>query len=175
MSRTATTLSALVAELSANCGDMFEACRAVGVSTMFVTQWRKDDKEVDAELAEAERVGSMRLESEAIRRAVHGVTKGVYYKGERVDDEVVYSDGLLQTVMKARLPQYAAKGEGGGATFNGPTQINIMPRADNYEQWLAMKDATTNRKALPKPEPAEVIEAEFAPVPNSPQFEGLGI
>lgn len=170
--RTASTLSALVAELSANCGDMFEACRSVGVSTIFVSQWRKDDKQVDADLSEAERVGSMRLESEAIRRAVHGVEKGVYYKGEKVDTEVVYSDGLLQTVLKARLPAYKT-GEGGGTTFTGPTQINIMPRATNYDEWLAMKDATTNRKALPAPEAVE--DAEFTAVPASPQFEGLGL
>lgn len=172
--RTATTLSALIAELSANCGDMFEACRTVMVSTMFVTQWRKDDKEVDAQLREAERVGAMRLESEAIRRAVHGVKKGVYYQGDRVDEETVYSDTLLQVVMKANIAKYATGGDSGGNTFNGPTQINIMPRADNYGDWLAMKDATNARRALPAAAPA-IETADFVEIPNSPDFVGIDL
>jgi hypothetical protein len=59
------------------------------------------------------------LESEAIRRATEGVRKGVYHKGERVDEEVVYSDKLLIEILKARSKDYKTKvtehqGPGGG-------------------------------------------------------------
>lgn len=179
--RTAQVLSSLIAELSSNCGDMFEACRACAVSPIFVSQWRKDDKDVDAQLGEAGRVGALRLESAAVRRAVHGVEKAVYFKGEVCGTETVYSDGLLQTLLKAKLPQAYGADAANTNTFNGPTQINIMPRADNYEQWLAMKDSTANRAALPAPD--VVIEGEpiipdvfrLAMLPNSPEFVGLGL
>lgn len=145
--RTQSKLDELVQALQRNCGDLFDACRQCAVSPVFVRTWMKDDTEVHAAIVEAERVGALALQSEAIRRAVQGVEKGVYFKGERVDTETVYSDGLLQTLLKGRLPETFGKdGEGGGNTFNGPTQINIMPRADTYDQWLAMKDATLKRR-----------------------------
>jgi hypothetical protein len=177
--RTQATLEALVQALQVNCGDLFDACRRVQVSMIFVRQWMKDDKDVADQITEAERVGAMSLQSAAIQRAVHGVTKGVYFKGERVDEEVQYSDGLLTTLLKARLPETFGGEEQRGNTFNGPTQINIMPRANTYEEWLAMKDKTLERRdaldaqaALPAPE--VVIDAEITPVPVSP-FEGLGL
>lgn len=171
--RTETTLSALVAQLSANCGDMFEACREVGVSTIFVRQWRKDDKTVDATLQEAEQVGVMRLESVAVQRAVHGIEKPVWYKGDVAGYETVYSDGLLTTLLKARVPGFKSESEGGNV-FHGPTQINLMPRAENYEQWLQMKAQTLNAPALEAPSSnLNVLDGIFNEV-RAP-FEGLDL
>jgi hypothetical protein len=178
--RTQATLETLVRELQTNCGDMYGACRAANVSLIFVNAWMKDDKDVAAALAEAERVGGMQLESEAIRRAVHGVEKGVYFKGLRTDTETVYSDGLLQTLLKGKMrDRYANDGEGGGITVHGQAQINIMPRANNYEEWLRMKESTMQLRersdavdANMLPAPGQMIEGECVPV--SP-FEGLGL
>jgi hypothetical protein len=200
MARTQATLDALVQALQVNCGDLFDACRRCAVSLVFVNQWKKDDKEVADVLNEAERVGALALQSVAIKRAVHGVEKGVYFKGERVDTEIQYSDGLLTTLLKGRLPDIygADAAESRGNTFNGPTQINIMPRAENYEDWLRMKDATLERrdaldaaegrgKALPAPpvtidvtpEPREQSLESLANIvcrpPASSPFEGLGL
>jgi hypothetical protein len=179
--RTQATLNALVQALQVNCGDLFDACRRVLVSPIFVRQWMKDDKDVAAVLTEAERVGALALQSEAIRRAVIGEEKGVYFKGEQVGVEMVKSDGLLQTLLKGRIKEVFGPEVEGGNTFNGPTQINIMPRAENYEDWLRMKDATLARRDLADktdanllPPPDVTIEAEFTPVPASP-FEGLGL
>jgi hypothetical protein len=148
MSRTQSTLDWLVQALQRNCGDMYEACRIVGVSPMFVRTWMKDDKTVADALQEAERVGAMAIESEAIRRAVKGWEKDVYFKGEVVGQEVVYSDGLMQTLLKGRLRErYGGDTEnGGGITVHGQAQINIMPRANNYDEWLRMKDTTLTRR-----------------------------
>lgn len=177
--RTQTKLDELVHALQSNCGDRFDACRQCAVSPVFVSTWMKDDKDVHAAIVEAERVGALALQSEAIRRAVHGVDKGVYFKGERVDTETVYSDGLLQTLLKGRLPEtYGKDAEGlGGVTANN-VQINIMPRANSYEEWLSMRDKTLDRRdaldaadrALPVPQ----IELTAMPIPASP-FEGLGL
>lgn len=160
--RTQLTLDAIAIQLQQNCGDMLAACKAVGVSLIFVNQWRKDDKKVDEVILEAERVGTQGLVSAAIARGVEGVDKAVWYKGQIVGYEKQYSDGLLQTLLKAKVPEFAKDGEGTGLQVN--VQVaNIMPRAANYTEWLAMKDQTVNR-ALPAPNNDHVIEAEYVTV-----------
>lgn len=165
--RTEATLEILESELQRNCGDILAACRSAGVSLVFVEQWRKDDKKVAERLLESERVGTQGLVSAAIQRGVHGVDKGVYYKGELVDTEKVYSDSLLTTLLKAKVPEFAkdAEGGGGGVTVN---IANIMPRADNYEQWLSMKQATLAK-------PLEQIEHIEDAVFEEVAFKGIDL
>lgn len=162
--RNETTLNAISAELQRNCGDTLAACRAVGVSLIFVRQWRKDDKEVDEQLTEAERVGVQGLYSEAVRRAVKGVQKGIYFKGVRVDEETVYSDGLMNTLLKAKLPEFRDN-EGGGGPVNVQVNVaNLMPRATSYDQWLEMKQQTLDSAQGTLAPPDEVIETEYVEV-----------
>lgn len=170
--RTDATLTALADRLEINCGDLHEAARAVGVSPNFVHQWMKDDEKAAERLREAQLVGYGGLESAAIQRAVHGVAEDVYYKGMVVGEKIVRSDGLLGKLLEARVPAYSKKEQ---STFSAQNmQINIMPRADSYEDWLSMRDQTLNRtKELPAPE--KVIEGEFTEVPRIAEFEGLGI
>ena len=163
------TLVRLKQELQQNCGDMFDACKRVGVSMIFVQQWRKDDKEVDEALREAEQVGQQYLVSAAIERGVRGVEEDVYYKGIVVGQKRVYSDGLLTTLLKAKIPDFHKDAEGG---VNVNVQIaNVMPRADNYEQWLTMKENTTKHLAAPA---KQVVEAEYVEIERNP-FEGIGL
>lgn len=176
MARTQATLDTLVAVLQQNCGDLYAACRSTGVSLIFVRAWMKDDKDVAAQLVEAERVGAMALQTEAIRRAVIGEEKGVYFKGELVGTEYVKSDGLMQTLLKGRLPDiFGKESEGiGGINATGNVQINIMPRAKDYSEWLAMKESTlslrerTDAARIAGP----VIDALAAPISA---FDGLGL
>ncbi len=154
-----------------NCGDLHDAARAAGMSPAMLTKWMQDDEVAAKEITNAQQVGWLGIESALIQRAIHGVEKGVYYKGERVDSETQYSDALLVKLAEARLPAYS-KREGAGNMFLGPTQINIMPRADSYEGWLEMKNATLrerdkeaqdalNSKMLPAPANEQILEAEF--------------
>lgn len=179
------TLKALADELQRNCGDTLAAAQAVGVSLLFVNQWRKDDKEVDARLVEAERVGTQGLVSAAIKRAVDGVEEDVYYKGVPVGKKTNYSDSLLTTLLKAKVPEFAKDAESGGVQVN-VNVANLMPRASSYEQWLMMKDQTLN-KALPAPDERDTaleklgrlmcepaIDAEFTEVPVS-VFHGVDL
>lgn len=179
--RTQAKLDEIVHALQNNCGDMFDACRQCAVSPIFVRTWMKDDKDVHAAIVEAERVGALALQSEAIRRAVKGVEKGVYFKGQRVDEEIVYSDGLLQTLLKGRLPETFGKDAEGLAISGNNVQVNIMPRANSYAEWLAMRDTTltkrdeadkTDANLLPAP---DMIELQAVPVPAQNAFEGLGL
>lgn len=162
--RTDEKLAEICDQLLRNCGDLHDAARWVGLSPMFVTAWMKDDKVAAEQITEAQRVGWLGLESAALERAVRGVDEDVYYRGAVVGKKTVYSDGLLGKLLEARVPAFK-KGEAGN-TFNGPTQINIMPRADNYEQWLAMKDSTGQFEASQKiaiedkTEEAEYVELD---------------
>lgn len=159
------TLSAVERELHRNCGDELAACQAVGVSLTFLNQWRKDDKEVNERITEAGRVGTQGLVSAAIKRAVHGVQKGVYYKGALVSHETEYSDGLLQTLLKAKVPEFAKDSEHGNVNVQ-VNVANLMPRADSYAQWLEMKNKTL---ALP----SATTDAEFVEVQPVPEFAGI--
>lgn len=165
--RTDEKLKEICDELTRNCGDIHAAARTCGCSPHFVVTWMRDDPEAAKLIDEACRVGWLGLESEAIRRGTQGVQKPVFYKGIIVGHQTEYSDGLLGKVMEARLPQYNKKESGN--TFNGPTQINIMPRAENYEQWLAMKDQTMALQDKSK----DVIDAEFEVVGDMECLRGL--
>lgn len=48
-------------------------------------------------------------EAEAWRRGVHGIERSVYYKGEVIDTELEYSDGLLTKVLEGNLQDYEKK------------------------------------------------------------------
>jgi hypothetical protein len=170
--RTEEKLQALLAQLQANCGDLFAACNAVGLTPLFVKQWRRDDPKVDTAITDATHAGAMRIESEAIRRAVEGVEKGVWYKGEEVGSETVYSDGLMAKILAARVPGYDKTEGGAGNTTNIQNNgvINFMPRADTYEQWLEMQRQTENPQ-LPAPD-EQIPDAEFTEVASSP-FAGI--
>lgn len=168
--RTDDKLKEICDNLRQTCGDLHASARRAGVSVDFVTNWIKDDKETATQIEEAQRVGYMALESAAIERAVHGIEKGVYYKGEKIDTERQYSDSLLAKLLEARVSAYNKKADGGN-TFNGPTQINIMPRAETFDQWLEMKKATLAdreaAKALPSPvKVPEILQGEFVEVPE---------
>lgn len=169
--RTDDKLKEICDNLRRTCGDLHASARQAGVSVDFVTNWIKDDQVAASDIEEAQRVGYMALESAAIERGVHGVVKGVYYKGEKIDEERHYSDSLLAKMLEARVPAYK-KGEQSANTFNGPTQINIMPRAENFEQWLEMKKTTLadrdEKKALPAPKVPEILQGEFVDLSEKP-------
>jgi hypothetical protein len=150
VARTQETLDALRDELERNCGDFYGACKAVGVSPGFVRRWQSEDAEIAAQLAEAKSVGALGLIHAAKTRAVDGVVEEIYYQGEVVGEKRVYSDGLLTTMLKANLPEYAAGG-GTSVTVNLANIVQTMPRASNYQEWLDMQKPL----ALPAPEDAE--------------------
>jgi hypothetical protein len=155
--RTQQALDALEKAVCENAGDLVRACRSLGVNPYDLYQWKLADPEVASTIKAAQLVGYASLESEAYRRAVLGVEEDIYFKGEVVGSRVVYSDGLLQTMLKARVPGYQSDESGPrGLTVN----VAIMPRAANYEEWLEHK-----QKALPSPE--NVQDAEYSEVSDA--------
>lgn len=71
-----------------------------------------------------------RLEAEAVRRAMKGVEKDIWYKGDIVGSETVYSDSLMNTLLKA-LPKYKGIDEEAPNKAAQPPQqveIHVIPR-----------------------------------------------
>lgn len=80
------------------------SAREIGVCYTTVKAWRAKDREFTIAWDDALDEGTDGLEDEAHRRAVTGISKPVYYKGEVVGETVEYSDGLLNTLLQARRP-----------------------------------------------------------------------
>lgn len=161
--RTEQALNELVETLQSNCGDFYGACKTCRVSPGFVSKWMKDDPKVHDAISEAKNVGALGLEHAAMKRAVEGVEKEVYYQGEVVGSETVYSDGLLTTLMKGRLKSvYGAEANQTNVNIHLLNQIQAMPRANSYQEWLTMAET----KALPAPDPEDVPFEVLMPSPQ---------
>lgn len=160
MPRTPEALEALEQAVITAHGDIITAARNLQVSPIDVQQWMASDPEVHQTLENARRLGWAALESEAIRRAT-GYEEEVWYQGVMVGTTTKYSDSLLQTLLKARVSGHKED----SSAMRAMVQVNIMPRADNYEEWIAQRQVELNRHehtALPSPPSDEpTIDAEY--------------
>lgn len=97
-------------------------------------------KKHDAAFAKAwdeslDRAGD-KFEDEATRRGVEGVDKDVYYKGEVVGQERVYSDGLLSKLLDgAKRDKYQPKKDA-STTVNVQVGLAVVPMTNpGLEDW----------------------------------------
>jgi hypothetical protein len=82
---------------------VYKAARAIGVGRQTVYDWRNDGLTNFAQRwDEAVESGTDVMEDEAVRRAVHGVTRSVYYQGQPCGENTEYSDLLLDKQLRAR-------------------------------------------------------------------------
>lgn len=86
-------------------GHIGKAAKAAGITRGAHYRRRKTDPAYKAAFDAAEEEATGLLVDEAIRRAVHGTRKPVYYQGRRVGYVLEYSDGLLIRLLEARLPR----------------------------------------------------------------------
>jgi hypothetical protein len=136
-------LAHLVKAVCENHGDLLSACADLQVSYRHVCLWLQADPEAAGEVKNAQMMGWASLENAAYRRGVHGVEKGVYFKGEKVDSETQYSDTLLSQMLKARVPGYGDTPATTGMTVN----VAIMPRAETYEEWVQQREIALSSSA----------------------------
>ena len=134
ISRTPEALEAIEREIIASNGDIIAASRTLQFNPADLHQWMQSDPTTNATIQAARRLGWMALESEAIRRAT-GYEEEVWYQGEMVGTTTKYSDGLLQTLLKARVDGHQPDQQSHGPTVN----VNILPRASSYEEWQAQR------------------------------------
>lgn len=78
-------------------------------------QLMQRDPEFNADVEEARSQALGRLEAECVRRAVEGVQRPIYQRGELVGHEQVHSDGLLMFALRALDP----------AKYNEKRQVEV--------------------------------------------------
>ena len=88
----------------AHTGRITRAATAAQVNWRNHYNWLKDPSYAHA-FTEAQGMAADFLEEEAIRRAVEGVQKPVFYRGEHVDNVKEYSDTLLILMLKGAKPE----------------------------------------------------------------------
>lgn len=102
------------ADLIAEGHDINSACRALGLGASTVRAALNPNNKscVPSFLAlyqEAKSEFAEKLQVEAFRRAVTGTEKKVWFNGQHVGDDTVYSDTLLAMLLKAHNPAFIDK------------------------------------------------------------------
>lgn len=96
-------------DLLSQIGLVAVCARAVGMSPKSAYALRKRPGAEDFARAWDQAVGLGRFEAEvqAIRRAMEGEPRPIFYKGRQVGERTVYNDKLLIAVLRAKHPKYA--------------------------------------------------------------------
>lgn len=91
----------------ARTGIVADAMREAGIKTYgTLRRWREDDSAFAEGYLDAEATAADALESAARRRAIEGVKRTRYDKdGNKISEEVVYSDTLCLALLKANKPE----------------------------------------------------------------------
>jgi hypothetical protein len=98
-------------KLYRECANIKASCKAAGINRQTFYNWRDNDSEFAAQLPEADKDADDTAEFALYDRAIKGVESYVVSNGRVVylDDKPLkerkYSDGLLTTLLKARMPE----------------------------------------------------------------------
>lgn len=87
-----------------SCGSINKASQLVGIHQPTHYKWMKVDESYRIAFQEATEAVADLLEGEAIRRAVEGVEKQVFYQGEVCGFITEYSDSLLKFLLRGLKP-----------------------------------------------------------------------
>lgn len=82
-----------------------KAADEAGINRATLYCWRKERPEFDERVKEALERGTDLYEDEMKRRAIDGVERTIFQRGEAVGTETVYSDGLLSMALTGRRPE----------------------------------------------------------------------
>lgn len=93
-------------EALAECGCVDEACAKVGVSrsAAYAFRARADARSFRFAWEAALETGVRRLAEAAFSRALHGVTRPVYYQGEQIGERRYYDERLAMFLLRYRDP-----------------------------------------------------------------------
>jgi len=117
-------------ELLANEGNVVKCCAALNVSRQQMYRHRREEPDFKEQWDQAREMSIDLLEDEAFRRAFHGVTKEIYYKGEVVGTEQQYSDTLLMHRLNAERPDKYSYRQKIDANVEGNITIEVVKFAD---------------------------------------------
>jgi len=151
-------------------GAVGAAAQAAGYAdSQMVNKYRKQDPEFAEAWLEAENAAIDIWEAEAAKRAFEGVEKGIYFRGQKVDSEMQFSDGLAQFMLKAKRPEIYGERKRVDVNVGGQVGVAVLPMAGNdTEQWERESTEVNRRnvEALKRDkekekEEKEVIDAEY--------------
>lgn len=138
------------------------SARSVGTNSRTINRAIENDQEFAEAYEEALLEYQELLQAEMHRRAVEGVEEEVYFQGVPVGTKTVYSDSLLATLTKAKVPEFRDKQKLDVAVSGGV--LLTLPPAQSPEQWL---ESTEIAGELPAPkeeiEEADIIDVELEP------------
>ena len=99
-------------KLLSETGMVNKSCKALNITRQAMYNKKQIDKKFSEQWRAAQDMATEMLEDESFRRAFHGMEKAVWYKGEVVGAERIYSDTLLMNRLQAEKPdkyQYRQK------------------------------------------------------------------
>lgn len=129
----------LFLEALAGTGKVNEAAHAAGyTNTSYLQRIRREDEEFARDWDLALQAAGDILEAEAVRRAVEGTRRYIYYKGDVVGEEIVYSDQLLMFLLKGIRPATYRDRASASANVNVKFGVAVLPMtAPNADAWEA--------------------------------------
>lgn len=86
-------------------GTRLRAAEMVGIARQTHYDWMKNDAEYAEKYEEVRLMLVASLEDAAYERAVNGIERKVFYKGEEIGTQIEYSDQLLTVLLKANMPE----------------------------------------------------------------------
>jgi hypothetical protein len=85
-------------------GSIEKACQTAGFSRASAFAWKSKHPKFAERWSAAIEAGTDLIEDEATRRAIEGVQRPIYQGGKLVGFELVFSDRLIELLLKARRP-----------------------------------------------------------------------
>lgn len=120
-------------------GRITESSKRVKITRQMHYDWLEDDIEYAKAFEQAKDEAAATLEDEAVRRAVDGTTKPIFYQGEKCGEVQEYSDSLMMFLLKGLRPdKYRERsaiehtGPGGGPVTVREVIVNL-PLTDAEE------------------------------------------
>lgn len=152
-------------QVLAKTGKVAHAAKLAGYAdTSTLYKIRKLDEAFDRAWIEAEDASSDLLEDEAVRRGLEGVDKPVFYKGQIVGYEKLYSDGMLQFVLRSRRPDKFRENVEVTSTVNHNIGIAVVPlTAPRLEDWQRAALEVQDNQRLLNGDDAKPIEVVGSP------------
>lgn len=110
----------------AECGNITKAAESTGIARQTHYDWLRDDPEYPTLFKEADEQAGDRLEQEARRRAVEGVSEPVFYQGKQCGTIQRYSDTLLMFLLKGVRPDKYRENIKQEVSGPGGTPLNVV-------------------------------------------------
>ena len=117
-------------------GNVSKCCKALNISRQEMYKCKIKDEKFNEQWHAAQDMAIELLEDESFRRAFEGLEKDVWYKGEVVGSERVYSDTLLMNRLQAEKPdkyQYRQKHEHSGSLSLNINVEFVKPEIDDTD------------------------------------------